>query len=135
MGIIHINNEKITVIHSEGTTEIGKDVVKEETIDDFIKIARTIGIYRVKNADGSQISNMVKDYIGVPFDWHYDIEDGSKIYCTELLYLVLKRLAPTVKLNTIFIKEIGKEIIPLDSISRSEHFSEVYCLPPRSLAK
>jgi hypothetical protein len=78
---------------------------------------------------------MAKEYIGVPFDWHYDMKDGSKIYCTELLYLVLRRLAPALKLNTVFIKEIGKEIVPLDSISNSEHFSEVYYLPPPSLTK
>jgi len=30
IGIIHINNDRINVIHSEGTTELRKDFVKEE---------------------------------------------------------------------------------------------------------
>jgi hypothetical protein len=135
MGIIRINNDQITVIHSEGTAKTGKDVVKEVAIESFIKNALVIGIYRLKNLDGSQISSIAKEYLGVPFDWQFDMEDGSKIYCTELLYLVLRRLAPTLKLNTVFIKEIEKEIIPLDSISSSEHFSEVYYLQAPASAK
>jgi len=124
-GIIRINDGKITVIHAEGTTEPGKDFVKEETFEDFIKTARAIGIYRIKNIEGNQISNLAIEYIGVPFDWQFDMHNNSELYCTELLYVVLKRAMPELKLNTIYIKD-EKEIIPIDAISNSEYFSEVY---------
>jgi len=126
LGIIRIINGLITVVHAEGTTDTGKDFVKEQTFDDFIKIARAIGIYRTKNIDGIQISNTVIEYLGAPFDWKFDMDDESEIYCTELLYLVLKRLMPEIELKTIYIKELEKKIISLEAISNSEYFSEIY---------
>ena len=126
IGIIRINNDRITVIHAEGTTKSGKDFVKEEPLDDFLKVARTIGIYRMTDLDGNKISGFAMEYIGVPFDWKFDMSDASELYCTELLYIILKRLIPTFEFDTVYIKELGKDIIPIDSISNSEYFSEIY---------
>jgi len=58
MGIIRINNELITVIHSEGDLGLEINYVNEVALEEFIEFARAIGIYRVKNIDGSQISYM-----------------------------------------------------------------------------
>jgi len=126
IGIIRIYNDRITVIHAEGTARPGKDFVKEEPLEDFLKVARAIGIYRIMNLDGNKISNMAMEYIGVPFDWKFDIGDASEIYCTELLYIILKRLMPEFKFNTTYVKELKKDIIPIDSITNSEYFSEVF---------
>jgi len=53
------------------------------------------------------------------------MENDDKIYCTELLYIILKRLDPNIKLNTLWIKEIGKSIIPLDIYTQTEYFTEI----------
>jgi len=53
------------------------------------------------------------------------MEDNSKLYCTELLYVILKNIDLDIVLNKVFIKEIGKNIIPLDVCSQSEYFTEV----------
>jgi hypothetical protein len=126
IGIIHINNGRLTVINAEGNTGHGRDFVNEVAFDDFLKVARAVGIYRLKNIDGNQISNAAIEYLGVPFDWQFDMYDESKLYCTELLYVILKRVMPAVKLNTIYVRELGKEIIPPEAISNSEYFSEIY---------
>ena len=126
LGIIRINNGQITVIHSEGDTGHGRDYVNEVSLEDFIKIARAIGVYRIKDMDGALISNAAIKYLGVPFDWDFDLSDESKIYCTELLYIILKRLKPELELPTAYLKQLGKDIIPLESISASEHFTEIF---------
>jgi len=126
IGIIRINNDQITVIHAEGTTKPGKDFVKEELLDDFLNAAIAIGIYRIPDFDGSKISNIAMEYTGVPFDWKFDKDDASELYCTELLYNVLKRLMPSFEFNTAYVKELGRDIIPVDSISNSDFFSEIY---------
>jgi hypothetical protein len=126
MGIIRFNNDNITVIHAEGDTGNGIDYVNEISLDEFIEFARAIGIYRVNDINGSYISNLAAEYLGVPFDWQFDMYDDSKLYCTELLYVILKRLTPEIELNKIYVKRLGKDIIPLDAISNSEHFSEIY---------
>ena len=33
---------------------------------------------------------------------------------------------PEIELKTIYIKELGKRIVPLEAISNSEYFSEIY---------
>jgi hypothetical protein len=126
MGIVRIHKGIITVIHSEGDTGHGRDYVHEEPIKDFLKIARAAGVYRMINADGHIISQTALDYIGRPFDWQFDLTDDTKIYCTELLYVILKRVMPDIQLDTIYVKELKKDIIPLEAISASDYFSEVY---------
>ena len=125
MGIVRIRNDVITVIHAEGDTGHGRDFVNEIAFDDFVKIARAIGIYRINDIDGSQVSNLAMEYIGIPFDWQFDMEDNTKLYCTELLYVILKRIDPAFELGTTFCKELGKDIITLDSISNSGNFTEM----------
>ena len=65
------------------------------------------------------------EYVGYPFDWDFDIKSENKIYCTELLYIILKKIAPEIELKKIFQKELNKEIIPLEACSNSEYFVEV----------
>jgi hypothetical protein len=122
MGIIRINNG-ITVIHSEGDTGHGRDYVHEEPLEDFLKIARAVGIYRTNNLDGHIISQIALEYLGIPFDWQFDLNDDTKIYCTELLYVILKRVMSDIQLDTIYVKELKKNIIPLEAISASDYFS------------
>ena len=133
MGIIRIKDGVITVIHSEGDSGHGRDYVNEMAFEDFLKIARAVGIFRIKDdikekykINENQISNLAVEYIGTPFDWKFDMTDESRIYCTELLYVILKRLTPELELTTLYVKEWDKYIIPLDAVSTSEYFSEVY---------
>ena len=125
LGIIRIIDNKITVINAEGRAIQGKDFVNEVDLDEFLEIAKAIGIYRLNNYDGKIISSAALEYIGYPFDWNFNLEDKSKIYCTELLYIVLKKIAPNIELKKIFQKELNKEIIPLEAYSNSEHFNEI----------
>ena len=126
LGIVRINDNKITVVNAEGLAIQGKDFVNEVELDEFLKIAKAIGIYRLNDVDGKVISSAAMEYIGYPFDWSFDMEDDSKIYCTELLYVVLKKAAPEIELKTIYQKELKKDLIPLEAVSASEYFSEVH---------
>jgi hypothetical protein len=125
LGIIRINDDKITVIHAEGRAVEGKDFVNEVDLDEFLAIAKAIGIYRIKNHDGKIISSTAMEYLGYPFDWKFDLEDENKIYCTELLYVILKKVVPEIELQRIFQKELKKEIIPLEACSNSGYFIEI----------
>jgi len=125
LGIIRINDNKITVINAEGRAIEGKDFVNEVDLDEFLEIAKAIGIYRLNDYDGKIISSAAMEYISYPFDWNFDLEDENKIYCTELLYAVLKKIAPEIELMKIFQKELKKEVIPLEAYSNSEYFDEI----------
>lgn len=128
MGIIRIQNNQITVIHAEGDTGHGIDFVNEVSMEEFIEFARAVGIYRIKTIDGSELSHFAVEYLGVPFDWQFDMYDNTGIYCTELLYVVLKHLALENELKKIYVDFLKNDIIPLEAISNSECFSEIYFL-------
>jgi uncharacterized protein YycO len=125
LGIIRVNDTKITVINAEGRAIQGKDFVNEVDLDEFLEIAKAVGIYRLKNFDGKKVSSTALEYIGYPFDWNFNLEDEKKIYCTELLYIILKKIAPEIEIKKIFQKELKKEIIPLEAYSNSEYFTEI----------
>ncbi|MCL1929226.1 MAG: hypothetical protein FWG07_10610 [Treponema sp.] len=126
MGIIRIHNGIVTVIHAEGSTGRETDYVSEVPLAEFLQVARRIGVYRINGAGRNQLAQTALEYTGIPFDWQFDMDDESKLYCTELLYVILKRIMPDVKLNTVYLEKTGKEIIPLEAVSNSEFFSEVY---------
>ena len=125
VGVVRVRNEQISVVHAEGTTVRGNDFVKEEPLEDFLQWSRAIGIYRVGNICGIEISNLSIEYIGIPFDWRFDLTDETTMYCTELIKVIFGRLNPEIVLSTVFVKELGREIIPLESISNSEFFEEI----------
>ena len=123
-GIARIRDGRVTVIHAEGWR--GSDFVREEVLEDFFEIARAVGVYRINTGDGDLLAILAAEYTGVPFDWRFDREDRTALYCTELIDLVLSRLPAPQRLEAVFFKGAGKEIIPLESISRSELFTEVF---------
>ena len=125
LGIARITDGKITVINAEGRAIEGKDLVNETDLDEFLAIAKAVGIYRLQILDGKVLSTAAMEYIGYPFDWSFDLQDNTKLYCTELLYAVLKKIAPEIKLQTIFQKELKREIMPLEAVSNSAYFKEV----------
>jgi len=125
LGIIRIRNDTVSVINAEGLANERKDFVNEVSLNDFLMCAQKIGIYRLKTIEGKIVSDTALEYVGVPFDWQFDMEDDSKLYCSELLYVILKKIDKDIVLNKVFIKEIGKNIIPLDVCSQSEYFMEI----------
>jgi hypothetical protein len=125
LGIVRICDGNITVINAEGLAIEGRDSVNEVLLKDFLKIARAVGIYRIKNINGSIISDEAIKYKGFPFDWKFDLTEEDAIYCTELLYVVLKHIKPDMVLKTTLIEEVDRQIIPLDAISNSDDFIEV----------
>jgi len=125
LGIVRIRDNIISVINAEGLAIEGKDYVNEVTLKDFLKNAQSIGVYRSRTIIGETISDTALEYIGRPFDWQFDMEEDNNLYCSELLYVILKKLDTNIELNKIWLKEIGKNIIPLDVCSQSEYFIEV----------
>ncbi len=91
LGIVRIRNNTVSVINAEGLTKEKKDFVNEVSLKEFLKCAQKIGIYRLKNIEGKTVSDTALEFIGIPFDWQFDMEDNSKLYCSELLFVILKK--------------------------------------------
>jgi len=129
LGIVRIRDGNVSVIHAEAWTE-KTDGVNEVPLEEFLRSALAIGVYRANFIEGAVLSDVAFEYKGRPFDWNFELKDDSKLYCTELLYVILKRVAPEIILKTRYINFFGKEIILLDAVSESDDFGEILAILP-----
>jgi len=125
LGVVRIRDGGITVINAECLTRGRSESVNETPLADFLALAKSVGVYRANFIDGAVISDKAMEYLGRPFDWDFDISDESKIYCTELLYLIIKHIAPERCLKTVQTHKGGKPIVLLESVSNSSDFDEI----------
>jgi hypothetical protein len=125
LGIVRIQSGNISVVNAEGLAIEGKDFVNEVTLRDFLKNARSIGVYRLKNYDGKLISDAALEFKGRPFDWEFNLDKDDKLYCSELLYVIIKTIAPEIQLQKLYLKELGRDIVPLEACSHSPYFDEI----------
>ena len=137
LGIVSIRDENISVINSVGFLTNRERGVEETPLEKFLQSAINAGIFRTKSVDGALISAKAAEYLGRPFDWNFNLSDDSKIYCTELLYVVIKSVAPEIELNTLYLDSVNLDVLPLDSVSNSDYFDELLFieLPDRSAQK
>jgi hypothetical protein len=126
LGIIHRNEKGIFVVNAEGLTHDEEDFVKEVSLYDFIASARIVGIYRMNDIEGRHIVQEASKMLGRPFDWNFNLHNSDKLYCTELLYVVLQNIAPEIELATVH--KFGKDIVPLEAVSDSSLFKEIIFL-------
>ena len=125
LGIVRIRDNDISVIHVEGLSRSRRHYVRKEPLNGFLRSARSVGIYRLINIDGSQISDTALKFIGIPFDWQFDMSENSTLYCTQLLYVILNEISPEIRLNTVWLDILNRYVIPLDIVTQTEYFLEI----------
>ncbi len=89
---------KFNVIHSVSQTLAKFDGVQSQPLKIFLNDCQknSIIITRYKNSafnnTGTKISERAKYYLNkkVPFDNKFDLFNNEQIYCTELIYLIIK---------------------------------------------
>jgi hypothetical protein len=127
VGIVRIRDGNVSVINAECLVSGRSESVNEVTRPVFLEVARAVGVYRANFMEGSVISDNAVKYLGRPFDWKFNHEDDSAIYCTELVHLIIKQNAPEHSLRTVRLSGFGGlVIIPLEAISESDDFDEVF---------
>ena len=131
LGIVKIRDSAITVINAECLTPGRSESVNETTLADFLILAKTVGVYRANFIDGAALAEKAMEYLGRPFDWDFDLDDDSKIYCTELLYAVIKHTAPKHTPKPVHIRWRSKPIIPPEVAANSPGFDEILYIDPR----
>ena len=112
---------KFLVLHAEADDYSGKGTVRTESLESFVSASSAIGISRLKKGDPEKFFQSAMKESGKPFDWKFDKDDGSEIYCTELVDLALKHsgIASGLKISGgLFLPEscldpeYFREIIP-----------------------
>ncbi len=92
-GILILEDKQWKVVHTVSSELSSEDGVQSESLNKFVheSVPNTIIVVRYKEID--QIEKLVeysKQLLlqKIPFDHAFDLKDGSKYYCTELIYRV-----------------------------------------------
>ena len=124
-GILFFENDRWMVIHSEANGLIANQAgVFIEPAVSFFNINKKFAVYRLKEREkAANLAAYAKKYLNIPFDFSFVMEDQSKIYCTELIYLAMQESGIT--LETYIHPALKKRIIPVDSCNDPEIFDEI----------
>lgn len=121
-GILTKKNKEWYVIHSLSSDVSDVDGMQIQSLKEFLYYSqpKKILITRVKNATLSQRDKIAVEGLKlldlkIPFDHQGDIEDDSKMYCTEMIWYILEK-----KLNLVKI--------PVDKKERENFFFSMKCM-------
>ena len=100
VGIVRLGSDKkFYVIHAEGDDMTGQGKVFEDTLEHFVGASDDIGIARLKTGDPDRFVEHARSFLNRPFDWKFNRNDDSAIYCTELIDLSLRKMDPALHLR------------------------------------
>lgn len=126
------NDVKVSVIHAEANDYTGEGKIIETDLAEFLYSSKGAAAYRLKQ-ENATINNscifiqIARKYLNVPFDFHFDLSNRDKMYCTEYIYQVYTELTPRVELQIEYQNE--KPYLPVDSCSNPLLFKEVLLFP------
>jgi len=133
-GIIYKKNGALSVISAEGLEDKNRNKqpeVMERPIEEYLRGKDSIGIFRAKSNKRKMISNKALEYLGIPFDFTYRLDNEEKLYCTQFIQVVLRESNTSIKLRITYVEREKKGIIMPDSISSSDDFEEIRYIEKR----
>ena len=83
---------------SHGDDFTGHGTVFADTLANFVGQSTAVGIGRLRVADPESFVRNARKCLGRPFDWKFDTEESTAIYCTELVDLALRETDPRLRL-------------------------------------
>ena len=126
VGIVVSNcMSKITIAHAEAGDWTGVGDVHLQDWNGFFDGALDCAVYRL-NGDvylRNRIAKNAENYIGVPFDNLFDMDNTNRLYCTEFVRLCVNNAVGTNLIG--WTESKAKKIIALDDIYR-RGFHKVY---------
>ena len=135
IGLVAKIDGKLQIIHSVSEELSGRDGVQTQAINLFVADVADSNLCIVRpKLDSAQIVQMIsnaKYYLQeeVTFDYDYNTDDSTKLYCIELMYYALK---PIIGKENFVIKDCkdGTYIPLFSSFMNPEFFETIYCLKP-----
>ena len=128
-GIIFARAGHLKIVHADADDLSGIGGVREDEVDEFLREAKGVAIGRMKDpAAAPAIARLAvqEEWKKLPFDVHFTLDDdGKAIYCTEYVWLAIKRASgiDIVPNKTVLA---GKTGIAVDDLLKSPFLQIVY---------
>jgi uncharacterized protein YycO len=133
VGLIVKRHHHAYVLHAIPAEASGEeDIVKVEPLTIFISSRRSIAVsvLRLKNnakARGKLAVDYAQSRVGAPFDFSFDGEDDSNLYCTELVWRAYEvagvQIVNAAKL--INVPMLASNVVPPSAVYKADAFQEI----------
>jgi hypothetical protein len=127
-GIIHRENGKIFVYHMIGGEENKTNKMRKDLLSDFCCPIQSnaFGVYRTDQNE-NEIDSLAGYYFSnhLEFDTHFDLTTDDKMYCTELIYKILKKVSGQDNFLPLSVLS-GVNYEACDNIYLSSHSKKIY---------
>jgi hypothetical protein len=127
-GIIHLENDKVYVLHVIEGEENKNNRMRKDLLNDFCHSsqANSFAVYRT-DLNAGQIDSMAMQYYkaGLEFDTKFELNTKEKMYCTEMVYNILCKISGKDNFLPLTVLS-GIEYISCDNIYLSKHLSKIY---------
>lgn len=121
VGIVLVDDQgTVSVLHSEGDDHTGNGEVTIVSLEKFVGDSVDIGVSRLRDVDPNRFATAAKKYLKRPFDWKFNTDSSSEVYCTELVELAMKSILPERSLA-----RNSQNIILPESCLDERYFTEI----------
>jgi len=125
-GIIHEKEGRLYVIHALADDK-GKGFLREDLLEDFCAATQSnaYGVYRYVG-HGRAVDSLAEALFRerIPFDDQFDLTDDSKLYCTELLYKIIRNVSGEDFLPLTTVQNVT--YVACDDIYLSDRIRKIY---------
>lgn len=123
---------KIKIVHSVSEELSGRDGVQLQGLKEFSSdVADSVFCIvrpKISKEQVAKIKEIALDYLKkhTPFDYEYNTEDSTQLYCSEFLYYTVG----TVMGKEVFMKkDCGDvQLVLFNSFLNPDYFTTIYCL-------
>lgn len=124
VGMILIQDGRPHVVHAvPAETDYEQDRVVLERLEKFASPERAlaVSIYRVRGLESDlipELEKVAKDVIGKPFDSQFDLSTEDRLYCTELVWWVYRRMGVNLvqRFDELTLPFFARDVILPDSL-------------------
>ena len=120
VGIVVSNVAECVIVHSEGNDRTGNGHVRLQEWSGFFSNAVEAAVFRYEGGEEATalFAERGMAFLGVPFDPAFDMEDSSRLYCTEFVRNVVNGVLGR---DLIGWTQVGRNrVIAVDDVYRRE---------------
>lgn len=128
IGILAGEGADFFVVHAD-CNSAGQGSVRKEPLADFLRESRRVGVFRLRERDGADCARRAEAFLGLPFDWKFDLDDAGAIYCTELIFRAVSGAAGTARETDFAAGTIdvgGRRILSVDAFTSAEVAEQLF---------
>ena len=130
VGVVRVENNKPFIVHAIGGSFNPDQKIKKESLDIFAAPSQNLrfAVFRAPALPEELVARMLDSlyHAGVPFDLTFDLKTDDRLYCSEMVYKLLKICNPSLELKTSVVNKHA--YVSTETFTRCSGIKEIMCI-------